>query len=81
VLLSPVIAPRKGRPALGLEALERCRGSLRPGTQLFALGGVSAETARSCLEHGADGVAVIGAALGAGPARSLLKALGISVDG
>jgi thiamine-phosphate pyrophosphorylase len=78
LLLSPVIAPRKGRPALGLEELSGVRRSLeglpaRPA--LFALGGVTARTARGCLESGADGVAVSGAALGGEPVEPLLEAL------
>ena len=78
VVLSPVIAARKGRPALGVEALQRCRSSARPQVQLFALGGISAQTAAECRNQGADGVAVIGAALGEGPVVPLLRALEIS---
>lgn len=77
VLLSPVCAPRKGRPALGFEALRACRARLGSGVRLYALGGVDAESARVCLEHGADGVAAIGAALDERSAGKLLEALGI----
>lgn len=64
VTLSPIFAsPGKGTP-LGLAALESARAALgaRP-IALYALGGVDLETAPSCLEAGADGVAAIRADL------------------
>ena len=71
VLLSPILEPRKGRAALGLAGVKEARRrmtSLSAGGLLFALGGVSAGGARDCVAAGADGVAVVGAALrGAGP--------------
>jgi thiamine-phosphate pyrophosphorylase len=76
VVLSPILAPRKGRPALGLGALTDARAVLRPGQQLFALGGVEASQAVQCVARGADGVAVIGAVFEQDP-RALLAALGI----
>lgn len=66
VLLAPVVAARKGRTPLGVEALTRARAALDlagRGTQLFALGGVDAQSAAACLDAGAHGVAVIGAVL------------------
>jgi thiamine-phosphate pyrophosphorylase len=81
VLLSPILAARKGRAALGLTALAEARSALvrrgRGAPRLYALGGVEAGTARACLEAGADGVAVIGAALDGRDARPLLQALGV----
>jgi thiamine-phosphate pyrophosphorylase len=77
ILLSPVLAPRKGRPALGLPALARARARLSPGARLYALGGVDAESARACLDAGADGVAVQGAVLDGREPDPLLAALGI----
>jgi thiamine-phosphate pyrophosphorylase len=80
VVLSPIFAPRKGRPALGLAGLERVRDARtksQPTPALFALGAVAAENAAHCLAAGATGVAVIGAALEPDPAP-LLKALEIS---
>lgn len=80
LLLSPVVAARKGRPALGLAALDvlgeqlRARNSAYP---LFALGGISADNAGACLSAGATGVAAIGAAL-TGPVEPLLAGLGIA---
>ena len=76
-LLSPIFEPRKGRPALGLEGLERAqRAGQGKGALLFALGGVTASNAAACLAVNAAGVAVIGAALALDP-RPLLSALGI----
>lgn len=79
VLLSPIFAARKGRPALGVAALAQARaqsaGSRVPA--LYALGAVDAENAGTCLAAGADGVAVIGAALSPNP-EPLLRALKIS---
>lgn len=79
VVLSPILAQRKGRPALGLAALNEARAVLQAGRRLFALGGVDAARAAQCLAAGADGVAVIGAAFDQDP-RLLLTALGISRD-
>jgi thiamine-phosphate pyrophosphorylase len=78
VVLSPVVEPRKGRPALGPEGVQAARARLATGPQrvvLFALGGVTAASARVCLDAGADGVAVIGAALAVADPEPLLRAL------
>lgn len=80
LLLSPLLSPRKGRSALGLEALTALPGRLRArgfGGGIYALGGVTAESAAACLAAGALGVAAIGAVLEGDPAP-LLSALGIS---
>ena len=80
LLVSPVLAPRKGRPALGVEPLgvlgEQLRARNR-ACQIYALGGISTENAAACLQAGAVGVAAIGAALSP-DAEQLLGALGIS---
>jgi thiamine-phosphate pyrophosphorylase len=80
VLLSPVLAARKQAPALGLAALSdavaRAKSGARPKL-LYALGGVTAESARSCIDAGADGVAAIGAIFTATDPAPLLAALGI----
>ena len=79
-VLSPICAPRKGCPALGVEALSRARALLDatgPSIGLYALGGIDAATARACVEHGATGVAVIGAALDGRDPLPLLRALDI----
>lgn len=78
-LLSPILEPRKGRPALGLDALGRARVEMSArgsSLALYALGGVSAGNARDCVDAGADGVAAIGAVL-RGEGRALVRALGI----
>ncbi len=80
LLLSPVILERKGRPALGLQALSVLGEQLRARHQastLFALGGVTALNAEACLRAGASGVAAIGAATAA-DATPLLAALSIA---
>jgi len=77
LLVSPVLAPRKGRAALGLQAFSALGEQLRARNQackLYALGGVSAENAAGCLTAGAFGVAAIGASLAADP-LPLLEAL------
>ena len=77
LLVSPVLAPRKGRPALGLSPLGVLGEQLRArnlACQIYALGGVSAENAAECLQAGAIGVAASGAALGP-DAAGLLGAL------
>jgi thiamine-phosphate pyrophosphorylase len=80
LLVSPVFASRKGRPALGLAPLGVLGEQLRArnlACQLYALGGVSAENAADCLKMGAFGVAAIGAALAPDAERLLgtLKSL------
>ena len=76
VVLSPVIAPRKGNPALGVEVAKTAR--LAAGEALlYALGGVSANNAVSLVEAGFDGVAVVGAVLDGRDPLALLGALEI----
>ncbi len=77
VVLSPLLAARKGRPALGLRELERIAAALRP-IDVYALGGIDAATAASCVAAGAAGVAVLGAAHDASQAVALCHALGIA---
>jgi thiamine-phosphate pyrophosphorylase len=70
LLVSPVLAPRKGRPALGLTPLGVLGEQLRArnwACQPYALGGVCAENAGACLRAGAHGVAAIGATLAEDP--------------
>lgn len=76
VLLSPICSPRKGAPSLGLEALARACG--QSDALLYALGGVSAENAKACIEAGATGVAVIGAWLACESQQPLIDALRIA---
>ena len=82
MILSPIAAPRKGRPALGLAAIETARTRLSemtvgPPPLLYALGGVDERNAAQCLAAGADGIAVIGAALDGRDPVPLTRALGI----
>ncbi|HET9933858.1 MAG TPA: thiamine phosphate synthase [Polyangiaceae bacterium] len=81
VLLSPILAARKGNAALGVEALREARARLDAqagSVRLFALGGIDAAGAPNCIDAGAHGVAAIGAALGAESPRDLLQALRIA---
>lgn len=82
VLLSPIAADRKGRPALGASGIERARAVIdgmdtlrRP--LLYALGGIDASNMATWMAAGADGVAVIGAALDGRDAEPLVTALRI----
>lgn len=65
--LAPIFAPRTPKPnqdsqPLGLATLAAWA---EPGTEtVFALGGVAADTARACLDHGAHGLAGIRAFFG-----------------
>ena len=80
VLLSPLCAPRKGRPALGVAGLReavRARDRARARHHVYALGGVGADEAASLMAAGADGVAVIGAVFDPRGPEPLLDALGI----
>ena len=84
VLLSPILAARKGNPALGLPALERARAVIDASgraTRLFALGGVDATNAAACVAAGAHGVAVIGAVFDVADVTPLVRALGIERRG
>jgi thiamine-phosphate pyrophosphorylase len=82
LLLSPILSPRKGRAPLGVAALGglgeplRARNSAYP-LMIYALGGVTAATAPECLAAGAQGIAVIGAAL-SDDAAALVSRLGIA---
>lgn len=58
VLVSPIFAsPDKGIPR-GLDAIREAR-RLAPSLFVYALGGVEESNARSCIEAGAHGVAVV----------------------
>jgi thiamine-phosphate diphosphorylase len=84
LLLSPIIEPRKGRPALGLAGIEAARAareqraSVLGACGLYALGGVGAADAAACLRAGADGVALIGALLEPDAPRALVAQLGLA---
>lgn len=56
VLVSPVLAPRKGRPALGLDLLGQAVSRVAP-TPVFALGGVGSRDVATVLSTGTAGVA------------------------
>ena len=57
-------------PVVGLEGVRRVREAIGRAVKLVAIGGITAETAPSVLEAGADSVAVLGALLDtSGPAE------------
>jgi thiamine-phosphate pyrophosphorylase len=62
---------RKARPQ-GMDALrEACNAAAVP---VFAIGGITPERARECLDVGAHGVAVVGAVMEASSVRSAVRA-------
>lgn len=60
-VLAPVASERKGRSALGFDALARVMAEVGSTHRVFALGGIDANNAANCTVLGA-GVATIGAA-------------------
>lgn len=79
VLLSPILAARKGCPPLGTDGLRSAAARLRaaPGApRLFALGGIDADGAALCLAAGAAGVAAISGVFAGDDPMPLLRALG-----
>jgi len=76
IILSPICEARKGTQARGLRAL--ARATALTSIPVYALGGVNAGNAASCMTAGASGVAAIGAWLTAESLEPLLAALGIS---
>jgi thiamine-phosphate pyrophosphorylase len=77
VTYSPVFAtdskPGYG-PALGLDGLKAgCRAV--PGLAVIALGGVGPGRVRACVEAGASGVAIMGAAMGADDPAAVVRAV------
>lgn len=73
LIVSPVLAERKGREPLGAEFCVQVRCKF-PSVNLLALGGVTAESAAGLLQMGWDGVVAMGAALADDP-RALGRAL------
>lgn len=79
LLVSPIFEPRKGRPALGVEALGATVQLLQTSgksADVYALGGVSAAHVNDCVAAGAHGIAAIGAAW-SDNVTDLVTALGI----
>lgn len=84
LLVSPIMATRKGRPALGASVfghmrrqMARRRAPELGPCRLYALGGVTAGDAGMLRAAGADGVALIGELFEAGAPRALVTALRI----
>jgi thiamine-phosphate pyrophosphorylase len=64
-------AKTKSDPPQGLEALSRVCGAV--SIPVFAIGGITAERARECLDAGAHGIAVIRAVMEATSARRAVR--------
>lgn len=60
LMLSPIFKTKHANGPAGLELIARTR-SQHPNAFLYALGGITHENAASCMEAGANGVAVQGA--------------------
>lgn len=65
LVVSPVLAPRKGRPPLGLSGLEELRAESLP--PLYALGGIAPQDFERTLAAGAAGVVLMGAVMETAP--------------
>lgn len=81
LLLSPIVEPRKGAPALGLSAIAEAASALErasESTALYALGGVTIEAAGACLSAGAHGVAAIAGVFAAEHPEGWLSTLAIA---
>lgn len=81
VFVSPVMAERKGRPALGLDGMSARLSELRqraPGLLGCALGGVTSDNCRALLEAGAAAVCVMGGLRERGELERLVAVLDIA---
>ncbi len=68
VVLSPIAAARKGRPALGAGGIRACVGELRAAgetTAVYALGGVEPASVQALFAAGASGFLAMGSVFGA----------------
>ena len=66
IAIGPVFSTKSKEnpdPVVGLEGVRRVREAVGASVKLVAIGGITAETAPTALEAGADSVAVIGALL------------------
>jgi thiamine-phosphate pyrophosphorylase len=76
-----LVSPIFSKAARGLEAIRAARAVSERRILLYALGGVTPETARACVSAGADGVAVIRALLASGRgAARVARALDVVGD-
>ncbi|HEU4928365.1 MAG TPA: thiamine phosphate synthase [Candidatus Krumholzibacteria bacterium] len=77
VTFGPIFETRKRAQPHGLDALRAaCAAAAGP---IFAIGGITPERARECLDAGAHGVAVVSAVMAASSARSAVRAFAESM--
>jgi thiamine-phosphate pyrophosphorylase len=82
VLFGPVFpTPSKAKygPPQGMDALEIVAG--QAGVPVFAVGGITPESARLCLKHGAAGVAVVSAIMAAKDVGEVVEGFRSSLGG
>ncbi len=78
VVLSPIAAPRKGRPALGAGGIRACVGELCAAgetTAVYALGGVEPASVQALCAAGASGFLAMGSVFGAVHPEAWLEVL------
>jgi thiamine-phosphate pyrophosphorylase len=82
VTFGPVFASKSKRAYGREQGLEALRVACSTGAiPVFAIGGVTPERARACLDAGAHGVAAIGAVMEASSARSAVRAFAEALGG
>ncbi len=74
VLVSPIFAVHGKGPPRGLAAIARARTLASGDLLVYALGGIGTESARACVDAGADGIAVIRALLAVPDPASVARA-------
>jgi thiamine-phosphate pyrophosphorylase len=82
VTFGPVFStPTKAKfgPPLALSALQAACSAVE--IPVFAIGGITAERARDCLDAGAHGVAVVSAVMAASSIRSAVRGFAETMDG
>jgi len=72
-------AKARSEPPRGLDALSAACAAA--GVPVFAIGGITADRARECLDAGAHGVAVVSAVMTATSVRSAVRAFAETMDG
>ncbi len=78
ITFGPIFETRKRAQPQGLDALSvACKAA---GVPTFAIGGITPERVRECLDTGAHGVAVVSAVMAASSARSAVRAFAEAME-